>query len=99
MTKKTPRRGESSALGGPEGQLFRKALGPLYSAYLSVQDSLAADDEAAAREALAAVATAIESLSAAGLPSAQRTVWNEERAALQSALDRGAKGEGVEHVA
>jgi len=88
--------GESADAVGPGVRLFREALGPLYAAYIEMQEALAADDEAAARATLAGMKSALESPASAGLSADLRTVWEEERAALASALEEAGKGEGIE---
>ena len=59
--------GQSGAASGPEATVFRKALAPLYAAYLQGQSQLASDDADAAQRALASMGDLLEDISPAGL--------------------------------
>lgn len=88
--------GQSGAASGPEATVFRKALAPLYAAYLQGQSQLASDDADAAQRALASMGDLLEDISPAGLSAEGRTAWREELPLLQAAIDGASEAQGIE---
>lgn len=88
--------GQSSSASGPEATVFREALAPLYTAYLSGQVALAADDSDAAQSALGSMGQRLESISSSGLSAEHRTLWREEVSSLKTAVETAASAEGIE---
>ncbi len=78
--------GEAGALRGPLASFVRASLRPLYDAYGDAHAALARDDAAAARDALARLAAAVEAVAAEALPAAYRERWSEARRMLDVAL-------------
>ena len=78
--------GDDERLEGPAASVFRESLRPVYAHYFALQEALAGDDVVAARAAADALAQALENPSAAGLPSAHRTIWREELGRMRAAL-------------
>ena len=90
--------GDSSSAGGPEATVFRKALAPLYSAYLNGQAALANDELDTARGALQSMGGLLEGISPAGLSAEHRMVWREELSSLTTAIDSAAGAKGIESL-
>lgn len=88
--------GEAHELEGPEATVFRESLRPLYLAYVSVQEALAADELEAALEELAAMVQALEAATAAGLGPERRTAWRELQDSASSALEVAAAATEIE---
>ena len=87
---------QSSSASGPEATVFREALAPLYTAYLSGQVALAADDSSAAQSALGSMGKLLEGISSSGLSTEHRTLWREEVPSLRAAVETAASAEGIE---
>lgn len=69
-------------------EAFLRGLAPVFEAYLTLRASLAADDHPAAREAYAALVTAVEGFEPEGPPAA-RDAWRDLRKPLRSAAGEG----------
>ncbi|MCP3919203.1 MAG: DUF3347 domain-containing protein [bacterium] len=89
-------RAESGTADGPEALVFRASLQPLYAAYLALQTALAADDEAAARAALAALRSALATPAAGGLAEPHRSSWRTSSTALVQATERAEAADETE---
>ena len=88
--------GQSGVDTSPEATVFRKALAPLYAAYLQGQTQLAGDDADAAQDALASMGGLLEDVSPAGLSADGRTAWREELPLLQAAIAGASEAQGIE---
>lgn len=78
--------GDAERLEGPAASVFREALRPVYAHYFALQEALADDDLGAARAAAESLAQALDVPSAAGLPSAYRSIWREELGRIRAGL-------------
>lgn len=89
---------EGADQGGPELQLFRTALDPLYAAYLALQSALAGDDVQGSREALEELGESLTQIYAESLGKPLREVWQAQERHLQSALESATQGEGIDEI-
>ncbi|TVM31894.1 efflux RND transporter periplasmic adaptor subunit [Oceanidesulfovibrio marinus] len=71
----------SSILDTPDS--FRQALAPIVSAYLSMQQELAKDDLAAAKNQAKAISLALPMVDDSVLSEAPAAIWSDTRAALE----------------